>query len=176
MRSLANERGASLIEVMMSVLVFSIGLIGLAGLMVVATRSNHAAYLRTQVTFLASSMASRMSANPMGVWNGSYNSNAYPVADSNDDCGEVVGCNAVALAAYDQSLWSRQLNTFLPNPSATIQCGGMSSVGYHPASGLNSRPPYGGTCAMTISWTEPGWGDEHHRANVKQTFAWEFQP
>lgn len=176
MQRFPHQRGASLVEVMMSVLVFSVGLIGLAGLMVMATHSNHSAYLRTQVTFLAGNMANRMSANPVGVWEGGYNSGAYPVARSQTDCGAAVGCNAVALAAYDQSVWSSQLVTFLPNPSATIQCGGVSSAGHNPSSELNSRPPYGGTCDMTISWTEQGLGDEHHRANVKQTFAWAFQP
>ncbi len=44
----SRQRGVSLIEVLMAVLIFSIGLIGLAGLMVISTRSNHSAYLRTQ--------------------------------------------------------------------------------------------------------------------------------
>ncbi|OOG57267.1 type IV pilus modification protein PilV [Rhodanobacter sp. C03] len=176
MRSLPHEHGASLIEVMMSVLVFSVGLIGLAGLMMMATRSNHAAYLRTQVTFLASNMANRMSANPVGVWNGSYNSHAYPVSDSAPGCGSGAGCGPVALAMHDQMLWSRQLKTFLPNPSATIQCGGGASVGYDATPQFNLRPPYGGNCAMSISWSESGTGDESHRGNVTQTFGWEFQP
>ncbi|MEP6906718.1 MAG: type IV pilus modification protein PilV [Pseudoxanthomonas sp.] len=176
MRNLPHERGASLIEVMMSVLVFSVGLIGLAGLMVVATRSNHAAYLRTQVTFLASNMANRMSANPVGVWDGSYNSSAYPVTDSSADCETGTGCNPVALALHDQVLWSRQLKTFLPNPSATVHCDGGAVAGFGSTPPLNLRPPYGGNCAMTISWIESGVGDESHRGNVTQTFAWEFQP
>src|SRR6185312_8271860 len=86
MQVLSRQRGVSLIEVMMAVLIFSIGLIGLATLMVMATRSNHAAYLRTQVVFLANSMAGRMSANPVGVWKGDYNSTTYPVSSSSIGC------------------------------------------------------------------------------------------
>ena len=172
----SRQRGTSLIEVMMAVLVFSIGLIGLAGLMVMASRSSHAAYLRTQVTFLASNMANRMSANSTGVWNGSYNSSAYPLAVSSDPCAEGVACDFAALAAHDQKLWSSQLTTFLPNPKATIQCSSIKSASVDPMPQLDRRPPYGGNCTMTVSWSEQGAGDENHPGNVTRTFAWEFQP
>lgn len=171
----ASQRGTSLIEVMMALLVFSIGLIGLAGLMVMASRSSHAAYLRTQVTFLASNMANRMGANSTGVWKGNYNSSDYPLVVADDDCADGAACNSEALAAHDQKLWSSQLKTFLPNPKATIQCDGSKSVGVDSID-LNRRPPYGGNCMMTVSWSEQGTGDENHRGNVVQTFAWEFQP
>jgi len=176
MQVLSRQRGVSLIEVMMAVLIFSVGLIGLASLMVMSTRSNHAAYLRTQVTFLASNMADRMSANPEAVWRESYDSNAYPVAAATVGCGSGAACTPAELAVHDQQLWSSQLRTFLPNPKATIDCGGLTSAGYDPTSQLALRPPYGGSCKMTIQWSERGAGDKDHRDNVTQTFAWEFQP
>lgn len=176
MQVLSRQRGVSLIEVMMAVLIFSVGLIGLASLMVMSTRSNHAAYLRTQVTFLASNMADRMSANPEAVWKESYDSNAYPVAAATVGCGSGAACTPAELAVHDQQMWSSQLRTFLPNPKATIDCGGLGSAGYDPTSQLAMRPPYGGSCKMTIQWSERGAGDKDHRDNVTQTFAWEFQP
>jgi type IV pilus assembly protein PilV len=176
MQVLSRQRGISLIEVMMAVLIFSIGLIGLASLMVMATRSNHAAYLRTQVVFLANSMAGRMSANPVGVWKGDYNSTAYPVSASSSSCGSGAACDPDALATYDQSAWSTQLKTFLPNPVATINCGGVGTAGYDPTSQLALRPPYGGTCKMTIQWSEQGAGDKSNRGVSTPQFAWEFQP
>jgi type IV pilus assembly protein PilV len=176
MQVLSRQRGVSLIEVMMAVLIFSVGLIGLASLMVMSTRSNHAAYLRTQVTFLASNMADRMSSNPEAVWKENYDSNAYPVAAATVGCGSGAACTPAELAVHDQQLWSSQLRTFLPNPKATIDCGGLASAGYDPTSQLALRPPYGGNCKMTIQWSERGAGDKDHRDNVTQTFAWEFQP
>ena len=188
----SGQRGVSLIEVMMAVLIFSIGLLGLAGLLVMATRSNHAAYLRTQVTFLAGSMADRMSANPVGVWSGSYNSSSYPVTAgtaANADCS--AGCTPAALAKSDQGSWSRQLTTFLPNAKAKVNCD-ASNAGYAPAAWIppsastsapaatpgqiGMRPPYGGTCKMRIQWSEQGTGDKDHRVAQVQTFDWEFQP
>jgi type IV pilus assembly protein PilV len=161
-----------LIEVMIAVLIFSVGLIGLAGLLVMATRSNHAAYLRTQVTFLAGGMADRMRANPVGVWNGDYNAN-YPNSTTKS-CS--AGCSPTDVANHDQEMWSSQLKTFLPNPAATINCTN-GSAGYAPTTDqLAMRPPYGGNCQMTIKWTERNEGDKNDRDAAPQTFAWEFQP
>ena len=176
MQVLSRQRGISLIEVMMAVLIFSIGLIGLASLMVMATRSNHAAYVRTQVVFLANSMAARMSANPIGVWNGSYNNASYPVSSSSVGCGSGAACDPAELATHDQRLWSSQLKTFLPSPTASIDCGGVGTAGYDPTSQLAMRPPYGGTCTMTINWNEQGAGDKDNRASEAKSFSWEFQP
>lgn len=179
MQVLSRQRGVSLIEVMMSVLIFSIGLIGLAGLMVMSTRSNHSAYLRTQVTFLANNMANRMSANPKGVWDGSYNSSAYPVAAASAGCGAGSPCNSANLAIHDQRLWSDQLRTFLPNASASINCTGTGAVGYDPTAQLDLRPPYGGMCTMRINWTEQNNGSQQDRIlnpSNTQRFDWEFQP
>lgn len=201
MQRLSRQRGISLIEVLMAVLIFSIGLIGLAGLMVMATRSNHAAYQRTQVTFLASTMADRMGANPVGVWNGNYDSSSYPVSAStatNNDCS--AGCAPDALAASDQRAWSRQLTTFLPNVKAKINCdnstAGFTPSGWTlgtPASGatvavpadpgqVGMRPPYGGKCTMSIQWDEQQAGsrtnpDGTPRSDIEQQkFDWTFQP
>ena len=176
MECIWRQRGTSLIEVMMAVLVFSIGLIGLAGLMVMASRSSHAAYLRTQVTFLASNMANRMSANSTGVWRGGYNSSAYPLGITDDHCADGAACGAEALAAHDQKLWSSQLKTFLPHPKATVQCSGLEAAGIGQSLDLSRLPPYAGNCMMTVSWSEQGAGDENHRGNSVQTFAWQFQP
>ncbi|EQD44142.1 type IV pilus modification protein PilV, partial [mine drainage metagenome] len=78
--------GFSLVEVLVAVLIFSLGLLGLAGLLVVSTQSSHASYLRTQVGFMAEQMANRMRANPQGVWAGSYDSAAYPIAGAPPAC------------------------------------------------------------------------------------------
>lgn len=112
MQHKSKQGGVSLIEVLIAVLIFSIGLLGLAGLMVVSTRSNHVAYLRTQATFLANNMAERMSANPSALWTGKYNSTAYPVSAQTVGCDVAAPCNAVQVATHDQQVWSRQLKTF----------------------------------------------------------------
>ncbi|HUB91577.1 MAG TPA: type IV pilus modification protein PilV [Dyella sp.] len=164
------SRGVTLIEVLVAMLVFSLGLIGAAGLMAMAARANQAAYLRTQVSFLAQNMAERMQANLMGVWNGDYDG-SYPDASA-QDCA--AGCAPRQLAQYDRQRWSGQLQTFLPpRTEASIHCdrSGVARVPTHEQIAL--RPPYGGRCTMAIRWME--------RAALgakaePQTFTWEFQP
>lgn len=171
-----HQRGVSLLEVLIAVFVFSIGLVGMAGLMVVSARSNQSAYLRTQVAFLADNMADRMRANPVGVWRGFYNSDAYPVGTGSATCDARTPCDPAALAVRDQVLWSRLLDSQLPGASARIQCKGMDAVAYDPSGQLGLRPPYGGSCSMAVSWIERGAGDREHADASTQHFAWEFQP
>jgi type IV pilus assembly protein PilV len=169
---MSRQRGFSLIEVLVAVLIFSIGLIGLAALMVMTTRSNQAAYMRTQVAFLAQSMADRMTANPVGVWNGSYNT-TYPNTTT-QTCNATTGCSPTNLANYDQQVWSNQLKTFLSSPSASITC--TNPTTYTPTTTqVNMRPPYGGNCTMTIKWQERGVGP-NNQSSSQQKFNWNFQP
>lgn len=170
----ACQRGVTLIEVLIAVLIFSLGLIGVAGLLMMSVRGNHAAYLRTQVTFLAQGMADRMQANPIGVWGGDYNQ-TYPKPSSQDCAG---GCTPRQLAEHDGGVWSRQLTSFLPsNTQASIRCS-SAGVAVPSSEQLALRPPYGGNCSMSISWTEQGVGAAASSQNdhALQTFAWEFQP
>ena len=177
MHNPSRQRGVSLIEVLVAVMIFSIGLVGLAGLLIMATRSNQAAYLRTQVVFLAHNMADRMSANPMAVWDGSYNSSSYPTATSvTTKCDLSSSCTPDDLASHDMQMWSTQLATFLPNATAKINCDN-SSAGFTPsAAQFGMRPPYGGNCTMTINWSERQAGDQQHSNATTQAFTWNFQP
>ncbi|WP_158621170.1 type IV pilus modification protein PilV [Dyella dinghuensis] len=175
MQYASRQRGITLIEVLIALLIFSIGLMGVAGLLVMSARSVHTAYLRTQVTFLAQSMADRMSANVIGVWKGYYNG-SYPSSGA-QSCER--GCTPQQLAEHDKALWGSQLATFLPPATkAKISCS-AAGVAYAPTlDQIASRPPYGGSCEMTITWTERGLTVDSPDADDQslQTFAWEFQP
>ncbi|WP_205744430.1 type IV pilus modification protein PilV [Dyella sp. M7H15-1] len=169
------QRGVTLVEVLVALLIFSVGLIGVVALLVMSARSSHAAYLRSQVTFLAQGMADRMQANPIAVWKGDYNG-TYPNGAS-QDC--TAGCTPQQLALHDKGIWSSQLTTFLPSDAqARIICS-SAGLAYVPSSDqLALRPPYGGSCKMSVSWTEQGVGAKGSGKNdpAPQTFAWEFQP
>lgn len=167
---LLYSRGVTLIEVLVAMLVFSLGLIGAAGLMAMAARANQTAYLRTQVSFLAQNMAERMQANLVGVWHGDYDG-SYPDTSA-QDCA--AGCAPRQQALYDRQRWSSQLRTFLPpQAEASIRCD-RSSVPRAPTrEQIALRPPYGGACTMEISWIERGAIDGK---TATQTAAWQFQP
>lgn len=56
------QRGVSLIEVLVSVLIFSVGLLGLAALQLNSMKANQTASVRSHATFLAYEMGDRMRA------------------------------------------------------------------------------------------------------------------
>ena len=169
-----RQQGMSLIEVLVAVLVFSIGLIGLAGMLIIAAQANRGAYLRTQASFLAQAMADRMRANLGGVWSGGYDSGSYPIAGAPPDCASAAGCSPAQVARRDQLHWSRQLAQFLPQATAAIDCRPAASGSAIAATPSILRPPYSGTCSLTLTWVE------HSLARggmpAAQTFATVFQP
>ncbi|TAN08364.1 MAG: type IV pilus modification protein PilV [Rhodanobacteraceae bacterium] len=179
-RAHPRQQGFSMLEVLIAVLVFSLGMIGLAGLLIFAIQSNHVAYLRTQATFLAHNMADRMGANPAGLWAGAYNGN-YPVTGT-ASCA--TGCTPAQLATYDMQQWSTQLTTFLPAATGNITCS-TNGVNVLPdPTQQNRRPPYAGTCTMTLTWSEAGSAGGATQASIDaakkgqqpHTFEWVFQP
>lgn len=163
-----RQQGFSLLEVLISVLIFSIGLLGVAALLVLSVRTNHSAYLRTQATFLAESMADRIRTN-LG-WIQEYNG-TYDASTTDDDDGDCGGpCTPAELVERDKAQWSRQLVDQLPAASAKIDC---DEVTIQP--GYVGIQPYSGLCRMTITWTEADLSNEDEDP-AEQTFAWVFQP
>ena len=172
-----------MLEVLIAVLVFSLGIIGLAGLLIFAIQSNHVAYLRTQATFLAHNMADRMGANPAAVWAGNYNIASINAAGTAvPSCA--AGCTPAALATHDIAAWSQQLNTFLPNAKGSISCSSANLTYLPTPAQIANRPPYGGTCQMVLTWNEAGSAGAAKQGQINtattgqqpHTFAWVFQP
>ncbi|HEY4093781.1 MAG TPA: type IV pilus modification protein PilV [Luteibacter sp.] len=173
------QRGMSMIEVLMAVLIFTVGLVGLGALMVTASKANQMAYVRTQVTFLANGMADRMRANPWGLWNGSYDDDNYPVTGTPGACNAATGCKPSEIADRDKKLWSQQLRDSLPAVGkSSIKC--TKATGFDPSDVYQMRPPYSGSCVMTITWAERGFatggGDDKVAADSLQSFTWKFEP
>jgi len=175
-RAHPRQRGFSMLEVLIAVLVFSLGMLGLAGLLIFALQSNHVAYLRTQATFLAHNMAARMSANQAGLWGDGTNSD-YTVAAIKPEGSPIPscagGCNPADLATRDIDAWSQQLHTFLPKAAGSINCTTAAIVRKPPPAQLGLRPPYGGQCTMLISWNE---AKSQTGEQQQHTFEWVFQP
>lgn len=65
---LARARGVTLIEVLVALVVLSIGVIGLAALQAQALQMNQGAYMRAQATNLAYDIADRMRTNRRPPW------------------------------------------------------------------------------------------------------------
>ena len=68
----SKQVGFSLIEVLISILVMGVGLLGLAGLQVASMKGTSNAHSRTVANMLVMDLADRMRANPLGVSGGFY--------------------------------------------------------------------------------------------------------
>ena len=101
-RPTRHQRGFSLIEVLIAILVLAIGLLGMAHMQASGMRSTHGAYLRTQATFLAGHIIDSMRANVTAARGGSYD----VAFGANGTAGTVEGDDVIA--------WKTDLAAILP--------------------------------------------------------------
>ena len=119
-RKLLNMRikGFSLLEVLVSLFVFSIGMLGLAGMQITSMKNSTSAHMRTTAMILANDIADKMRANVVAAGNYIYTGGAYPPQDTN--CETTAGCTPTAMADNDVFNWLTDVGNSLPNASAQI--------------------------------------------------------
>lgn len=107
-----TQRGATLIEVLVTLVVLAIGLLGMAGLQTMSIKSNQSAYYRSQASFLAYDITERMRANRKAAKDGDYDVN-FPASSK---------ANAVSgtRAKQDLAEWLNSLADKLPNGTGKI--------------------------------------------------------
>jgi len=176
----SQSRGFTILEVLIALLVFSLGLLGMAGLLVISVKTNHSAYLRTQASFMAQSMGDRMRANLPRVWTGDYDGTYTATTGDTDPCPSGTACTRQNIAIRDKAQFETQLGVQLPNASADIDCVPDTTVSVSPSEQA-SGAPYTGVCHIVISWAEATLdraqdGTTGSDAPVTQTFAWTFAP
>ena len=124
-----HQRGFSLLEVMIALVIFSIGLIGLAGLQSASLSYNQSAYLRSQATYLAYNILDKMRANPQAAINGNYDLATYSYAGVNNACyyNTAGTCNALQLAQTDIYEWKQAMD-ILPGGKGMVETTLVSGV------------------------------------------------
>ena len=109
--------GFTLIEVLIAMVVLSIGLLGVAGLQVSGLRANHSSSMRSQATYLSYDMADRMRANIRGVNGGSYNNLS---GDPGDPGCAASGCTPAQMAQTDLHEWNSANAANLPSGAGAV--------------------------------------------------------
>jgi type IV pilus modification protein PilV len=119
-KMLRQERGMSLIEVMVAVLVFSIGLLGIAMLQMRGAQFTKDSSSRTAAIVLARSLAESMRANPTVAIPAKGVDSAYlydgSTTYSKDDCATTNLNTPADIAKRDLACWQLALNANLPAP------------------------------------------------------------
>lgn len=145
----SKQRGFTLIEILVALIIMSIGLLGMASLQLNGMRSNQGAYLRTQASILAYDIADRMRANATQAKAGDYDGFDTDVAEIADPgcLDDAAGCDAANLSTTDLFEWARRVE------------GSAGSIALLPeARGVITRGA-GNKFTVEISWQETEWDD-----------------
>jgi type IV pilus assembly protein PilV len=123
----APATGFSLVEVLVAMLVVSMGILALAGLLQAATRYTKMSELRSTATLLANDIVDRIRANPVGGQLGDtgYDLTAQafpsPAPPAHAACTSEAPCGPSDLAGADLADWTARVRATLPKGSAWIQ-------------------------------------------------------
>ena len=146
------QRGVTVLEVLITLIVFSLGVLSVAMLQGVSTRANHEAVQRTTAAYIANDLLERMRTNataielympgaPLG--NGSLGAEPVP------DCGSAVNtCTPDELALHDLWQWEQLLDGVAEADGANAT-GGLLS----PSACIDGPVGGGqGTYTVAIAW------------------------
>lgn len=115
-----SQTGFTLMEVMVALVIFSISLLGLAGLQSQSLRFGNSAYQRSQAIYLAYDILDRMRANKLVADNGSYETAFGDVPSASSCVGTGANCGQLAMASADLYEWKQALNIAIPNGKGAI--------------------------------------------------------
>ncbi|WP_372982013.1 type IV pilus modification protein PilV [Marinobacter sediminum] len=143
------QKGFTLIEILVTLFILAIGLLGLAGLLFEGMRNNQGAYLRTQASILAYDMADRMRANADQAVNypdfsTAGASTALPACASAN-----TGCTPSDQVTRDLAEWTRQIQSV--GTDMTMVPGGVGTIGFDAASNVYT---------ITVQWQEASRGGD----------------
>ena len=134
-RSRSRVSGFTLIEVLIALIILSVGMLGIAGLYVHSMQAGRTSMFRHHAVTLAGDVADRIRANPRAFA-------SYAGVGANNNCvAGGIDCTGDQMAAHDILLWNQQAAAYLPN--------GVVGIVFN--NGV--VPP---TYQITVTWNEPG--------------------
>ena len=109
-----RQRGFSLVEVLIALVILSIGMLGIAGLYVQGMQAGRTSLFRHHAVNLAGDVADRIRANPRA-------GAAYTGGGLDNSCvGYGIDCDETQMAANDVFLWLDQADDSLPDGNVVI--------------------------------------------------------
>jgi type IV pilus assembly protein PilV len=121
-----RQRGISMVELLVSLLIFSFGMLGLAGLQTRTLSFNQSSLYRSQATALGDDILDRMRADRQnavaGLWNTALTTDA-------------AGVTGTELYKTDLKLWKQSVEALLPSGKGAVNVSG-------------------GTVTVTLTWDD----------------------
>lgn len=145
------QRGVTLLESLITLLILSVGLLGVAGLQARSMKDASVAASRAQVIFLMNDITERIRANPVGVKHYKENNSSGALKGCVDAGAEATqkSCSPKDLASEDIYYWHKHIQQVLGKRSPT-----------HQISVNNDKKP--AVITIKISWRAS------HQSNTKQ--------
>jgi len=157
------QQGVGLLEILIAVILMSMGFLAAARMQVEGMRFSQSAYHQSQAYFLANDMIDRMRSNISGVESGFY-TGATTKSDASNPACDVVQCSPLGIARQDIYDWSAALHPLagitgfvpaLPSTETTSASGQIIDMA-------------NGVFAVVMSWNEVvGGGDSEQNLRVQ---------
>ena len=154
-RELTRQAGFGFVEVLVALLLISVGFLNIAGLQTAAKKANYDSLQRTTAVILARDIAEKMRANPISLdqyLTGAAGVGGGTLTQPAVTCTVGSQCNGGQLADYDLWLWEQALDG--ASESRTIDGNVTDTGGLVTPTGCITGPPAGiaGVYTITIVW------------------------
>lgn len=152
--SRAGQRGVTMVEALVALVVLSVGMLGIAGLYVSSLRAERTAQLRTYAIALVNDMIDRIRANAQA--RAAYDlASVAPAMKGCIAAAAPTPCTTEDMAAEDLKVWTDAAKAYLPK--------GKGTVAYVAGPGAGQPDTY----SVTVEWTEPGDGPDGEPVTLK---------
>lgn len=131
-----SQHGFTMIEVLVTIVILAIGLLGIAGVQTLSLKHSNNANIRTLVNMHAVEIVERMRGNMSAFEGGSYNN-----IDGTETSTTCTSCTSAQLASLDAWQWNQNLAADIPGATGTVVTAG-------------------GVATVTINWTEREQGSD----------------
>ena len=121
------QQGFTLIEILVSLLIMTLGIVGVLKMQTQSLKSNQRAHFRTQADILSKDMLARMQANINEARQGSYVAASKPGASP--DC-QTSACSETEIVTWDLYQWYEQVEQKLPECNASVEILGGNNKRY----------------------------------------------
>ncbi len=180
-KALNKQRGFSLVEAMISLIVIAVGLLGLSGMQMASVKGTNTAHFRTSANLLALSLGDRMRANKNGVRDNLYNTNnpaiagALNCATAPPNCSAIEPCDSLNTAIRDIhdtmcGVGMGGLSTSLLNGQLTVQCMDRTPGAAPFAIACGYKVPH----EITITWDDVNTHKDQEKTQLKANGTQEY--